>query len=217
LSDGCSLILEPGLVFHMPLGKHDGNVLMSGDARGHQGIVTGALWRPEGRYFDGVDDKINCGDILSFGLSDFSFFFWVKTGDYDSENGAIRRILEKYRFDDIYDISISTAGKIRSRLDGLTINAGTVIADGCWHFGGVTYDRDGLATCYLDGEADGTTDISSKADIDLTDSHDFIIGKASYVDAGHFKGLIGEMSGYNRVLKAPEIHNIYLASKWRYQ
>ena len=56
-------IVDPSLVLYLPLYKKDGSSFVSGEGYGHLGTVSGALWRPNGRYFDGVDDKINLPDV----------------------------------------------------------------------------------------------------------------------------------------------------------
>lgn len=52
-------ICDPGLVLYLPLYALDGSAFKSKDAYGHSGTVTGASWRPDGRYFDGNDDWIS--------------------------------------------------------------------------------------------------------------------------------------------------------------
>lgn len=58
-------ILDPSCILYLPLWKKDGAQFMSDDMYGHLCTVTGALWTPQGRYFDGVDDKIA---LASFGF-----------------------------------------------------------------------------------------------------------------------------------------------------
>ena len=53
-----NFIFDPSLVLYLPLHQRDGSSFMSKDAYGHVCTVTGAVWTPEGRLFDGVDDYI---------------------------------------------------------------------------------------------------------------------------------------------------------------
>jgi hypothetical protein len=51
---------DPDLVLYLPLWSADlkGDSFYSKDSYAHLCTVTGALWTPQGRHFDGVDDKI---------------------------------------------------------------------------------------------------------------------------------------------------------------
>lgn len=51
-------ILDPSLALYLPLYKLDGAKIMSQDAYGQLFTVTGALWQPDGRLFDGSDDML---------------------------------------------------------------------------------------------------------------------------------------------------------------
>jgi hypothetical protein len=55
---------SPSLALDLPLRKLDGSYFMSRDSYGRKATVTGALWRPDGRYFDGVDDYIELSDTF---------------------------------------------------------------------------------------------------------------------------------------------------------
>ena len=62
------LIFDSGLTLYLPFYRLDGSSLISKDAYGHSCTVNGAAWRTQGRYFDGIDDRIAVGTV-----SDFSF------------------------------------------------------------------------------------------------------------------------------------------------
>ena len=51
-------IHDPSLVLYLPLYKHAGAVISDESHLGHLCTVTGALWRPNGRYFNGSTNKI---------------------------------------------------------------------------------------------------------------------------------------------------------------
>lgn len=72
------------LVMYLPLwALNNGgtNSIQSVDAYKHTGTITGALWQPDGRAFDGNDDLISIPDAasLKFGTGDFTVNVWVKT------------------------------------------------------------------------------------------------------------------------------------------
>ncbi len=65
-------------------GRRDGAIFTSDDAYGHTCTKTGALWRPQGYDFDGVDDKISVPNnaLFNFGAStDFSIEIVFKVTD----------------------------------------------------------------------------------------------------------------------------------------
>lgn len=78
------MIYDPLLKLYLPLDRKDGTYFMSDDAHGHLCTVTGAVWSPQGRYFDGTDDIISVADspVLSFGNGTtdvvFSASWWAK-------------------------------------------------------------------------------------------------------------------------------------------
>lgn len=94
---------DPYLKLYLPLYELDGSSFMSKDAYGHLCTVTGALWRPNGRWFDKTSDIITCGNIGTAR----TLCFWFKP-DTTTES-----ILEE--IDDV----------------GVTINAGSMVY-GSW-------------------------------------------------------------------------------------
>ena len=72
-------IYDPYLALCLPLYMLDGASFMSRDAYGHLCTVTGALWRPNGRYFDGVDDLISIPSHASLDtLATPAYIVWLK-------------------------------------------------------------------------------------------------------------------------------------------
>ena len=92
-----NFIFDPGLVLYLPLYELDGSSFMSRDAHGHSCMVTGAKWRPNGHYFDGVDDYINCGtnSVINMGTSDFTALAWINSDSISS----LQRIFNKEQDD----------------------------------------------------------------------------------------------------------------------
>ena len=84
-----NIIFDPSLVLYLPLYGQDGASFMSQDAGGHLCAVTGALWRPDSRYFDGIDDKINCGHSPALNLtSGVTVEVWFKPVSVSADNWA---------------------------------------------------------------------------------------------------------------------------------
>ncbi len=75
----------------------------------------------------------------------------------------------------------ASTGALRMNLNGTAYTASSkMLSDGLWHVVGITYDRDGNATFYSDGEIDGTADISAASAVSLTMST-LQIGRAGSV------------------------------------
>ena len=72
-------IFDPSLALYLPLYELDGASFMSKDAYGHSCTAIGALWRPNGRWLDGINDYINCGADTSFDISGtMTLEVWMK-------------------------------------------------------------------------------------------------------------------------------------------
>ncbi len=76
-----NFIFDPSLALYLPLYKRDGTSFMSDEAYGHLATVTGAIWTPQGRYFDGVDDYLRIPDAPSLDLTgEMTILAWMKRG-----------------------------------------------------------------------------------------------------------------------------------------
>lgn len=223
-------IFDPSLVLYVPLHQLDGASFMSRDAYGHLCTVTGALWRPDGRLFDGNDDQID----LSDGLPDLNFtkpatlMAWVKSTDDEhitlySVKGADHFViaLGNNVTATLTDELISMDGKF----SGTNYRIGYESADrnqlfdGGWHhvvwvFGSSAY------SIYLDGQSktvtvgagndDGSYNVAGATSV-------YIGAYPTFGSTWNFDGSIGEVLIYNRALTALEIQHNYLATKERYK
>ena len=218
-------ILNPNLVLYLPLWKLDGSSFMSKDAYGHLCTVTGALWRPDGRYFDGTDDKIVSTANLGFsGTGERTLIAWA-CPDSASLVTKIAPIAALGWVNAAVGPVAGTAFIIATF--GVTTGAGT------WAMWGVSADVESsgvltadtwycLAATYSGTTVqlfqDGVVDNSETHSLDTLDAP-FRVGQklGSAADRIWFKGKVGEVFAYNRALTPIEIQNIYLATKWRYR
>jgi hypothetical protein len=211
-------IAETGLVLYLPLYELDGGSFMSGDAYGHLCTVTGVLWGPDGGYFDGVDDKINCGSssVLNFTSEDFSLEAWVKT-PLEATVDIISR--NEYETINGYFLRLVTDGRIALRTHQAEVvqttysSTSTAVADTWMHIVGT---RSGAKVKIY---KDGTEASYSTQDTHINPgsySGDFLVGlQPSGTRA--YKGYIGEVRVYNRALAPQEVQRHFLATKWRYK
>jgi len=215
-----NFIFDPSLVLYLPMYELNGSSFMSRDAYGHLCTVTGALWRPDGRYFDGSDDRINLGAVLVPASAETTWEVWAKRFSGSATNqvligqmspiGGIWKVYgEGLYFDGTSVYLESENNNDKSELSG-------TVSDTNWHhIVGIT------------GIVAGALFIDSI----LVDSGDLDSGRGQYVlaigAAGYtpgtptwgkfFKGWVGEVRIYERALSAVEIQHNYLATKWRYQ
>ena len=209
-------ISDPSLVFYLPFYRLDGATITSKDAYGHLCSVTGASWRPGGRYFDGVDDEIDCGNgsSIQIGVA-ITIELWGKFVGY---TGSFRQVVWK-RFSDgngeqgwqFYLNSNSNTVHILRWLDGVAIGVDSTFTPG--EFSHIVFTYDGATQkLYIDGNlvAVSIADTST-----VKTATDLLIG--ANPGAGYVSGTIGEIRMYNRALAPLEIQHNYLATKWRYR
>ncbi len=208
-------IFKPSLALHLPLYELDGSSIASKDAYGHLGTVTGALWRPNGHYLDGIDDNINLGKpgVLNFQKStDFSWLVWFKPVTVAPTHQSL---ISEFDIANYKYLGIAT-NKIRFDYGGGAETASCLSAS-IWYLVGLIHVADTTAyLVYLNGGFKETlTQTGTGA---CTGSIYIGSSKPGAPPSSYpFSGLIGEVLMYNRALTPQEIQNIYLATKWRYQ
>ena len=199
-------IFDPSLVLYLPLYELDSASFMSKNAYGHTCTVTGALWRPNGRYFDGTDDKIAIASSASKNFADqekWTAEAWVyaESSSYEYVWGSATHPPS------IVLVDATRASFQDDALHLITIGA---YQDMWMHFV-MTMDTSRNSTIYRDGATVGNVATVNDSAIDFR-----ILGTRA--TGGLFlKGIIGEARVYNRALTPQEIQNNYLATKWRYR
>lgn len=212
------IVRDPSLVLDLPLHLLDGSKFMSKDAYGHLCTVTGALWRLNGRKFNGSSDhisvphhdqlsppvitinqqvRINAADVgqnsTSLGKGDFS----VSAGEY---------ALQKKDVEVIYFFHTGGgAGDFVRTTDKISANRGYHISATITSIGAVLIGINGeksisgtmnalprgTAVLYIGGRDDGTVT--------------------------NWDGDLGDLLLYSRVLNSLENQRNRLATKWRWQ
>ncbi len=206
-------ILDPGLVLYLPFYELDGSSFISKDAYGHLATVTGALWTPQGRDFDPVDDTILTTFPGSLLTTQMTIDMWIKPA---SSFTSAKEILGQTTGDGYGLGGGWTANKwglyINLLVEGWVYSGGTTTGTdaGIWHHMTGTYDVAGGSNnikVYVDGvleaQATGTHNINA------TGYHQVSVATVARI--------VGEGSIYNRALTAAEIQRNYLATKWRYR
>lgn len=215
LRPGRDFIFDPSLVLYLPLHKLDGASIMSRDPYGHLCSVTGALWTPNGREFDGIDDEIDCGNnsILDFTSGDFSIDLWINQASSPLDNAYIIN-RGNYNLSGWYIWFWNAGNEMQFYTNQDTPGVQSTTMD-------MTFDT----WLHLALVRSGTVATWYQNTVDVTKNHGIHIDPTSVSQAlkigafpsDDFKGTIGEVRIYNRVLTPLEIQRNYLATKWRYQ
>jgi len=224
-------------VLYLPLYKLPGASFKSLDAYGHLATVTGALWTPQGRTFDGLDDNISIPDApsLSFGDgstdSPFSVGIWVKIADISADGKTlVCKWDNDVAFMTEWLFNLSASRLYLNLFDGATgaayIGRNTPLLDDyddMWMFLYATYDGSRTSEgskIYLDASRIDNLNISAGAYTAMHDSNQAVLIGARTTNAvlGQLtKGTFGEVWTDNRVLTLAEIQRIYNLTKWRYR
>ena len=218
-------VFDSSLVLYLPLYQLDGESFMSRDTYGHLVLVSGGtLWTPQGRYFDGVDDKISCGNnsVLE-SANNLTIVLWVKPG---AQVNAYAAIISKQ--DDTGDpykgylIDRNDTSNTQYRFvygTGSAYRVATnfiVTTTGVWQQIAVT--KSGTTVTMFVNSVQTSTETMASATIG-TNTDNLQLGDWPDSGAGrrYWVGDIGEVYVYNRALSPLEVQNNYLKTKWRYQ
>jgi len=209
-------IFDPSLVLYLPLYELDGTSFMSEDKHGHLCTVTGALWRPNGHYFDGTDDIITCGNNAALDLtSEGTIEWWAK---WDGETNKFFDLVKGASGTEaLNNYFVGGLGGYRAGIgNGSTRNQ--IIADASTILNGTfqhwVFRWDGS---YLKLFADCIEVKSGSQTINGVAVSDILKIGHTEPQATRFNGIGGELRIYSRALTPLEIQRNYLATKWRYR
>jgi len=220
-------ILEPNLVLYAPLWKRDGASFMSDDHYGHSCSVTGAVWTPQGRSFDGTDDYINCGTSAAFNATtELTLIAWVAPADVTP--ASTKMIIAKYNTNGdqrSWELELRTDGKLgvsfgdpsdgtyEGRVDS---DVAVFTTDNEWVYVAMSF-HSGTVVLYKNGSLISSHTVSGAvpASLFVSTTPVFIAFREGY--NRYLAGKVGDCFIYNRALEPSEIHQNYLATKWRYQ
>jgi len=207
-------IFDPSLVLYLPLYELDGAKFQSKDAYGHLCTVTGALWRPNGRYFNGSTNKIEIpasAKQFDFTSEDFTIIAQI----YPEDIAANRAYFDRGNYQvGGYYFYHGGDGKPRlathQSLADQTSVCATAVVINKWQ--NVAVVRIGTAaTFYIDGEAKNSSGaLANPTSISVVSTI------ASLGTSAYFLGTIGYILVYSRALTPQEVLKNYLATRGRY-
>ena len=210
-----------GCVLYAPLWRQDqaGSPFQSSGAYGrptHTCTVTGAVRTPQGRLFDGLDDKIAIPHAASLmPATTLTLEGWVYNTDQTaaSEQTIVSKDNATNRSYFLEINNVTTTGKVKFKagtVDTFNSNAGEVALNTWYHLVG-THNGSAMKI-YKNG-----VEIATVNDTNAIggNTQGVAIGDNEAYDLW-FKGTIGEVRIYNRALTALEVQRNYLVTKWRY-
>lgn len=205
-------------VLFLPLHQLDGASFMSQDKHGHLCTVTGALWTPQGRSFDGVDDFAGVADDILLGRPPpWTVETWhmmlvnQSSGSYGgtlyscAQSGWIQIFIDRVTL----KIRLATSTPAQDTAVG-------TIATTLGRFHHVVVSCAGPGTnetsVYVDGNLSGQLTINTVVTGNTTERMGWD-GNSNR----QLNGYMGEVSVYSRALSPAEVLRNYLATKWRYR
>lgn len=212
-------IYDPSLALYLPLYELDGASIMDRSAYGYSCSVSGALWAPNGHWFDGSNDEITHPTLLDTFPSALTLIAWV---NLESGTGESNYVCGKENItgQDRFRLDKQADETLRLFTEGSNLNVRSAVTVGTmslatWHFCYGVYEATVKPRVGLDAE-EVTGGTASEAIQDGTDE-DFVIGSSVPGAAAelHLGGLIGGFWLYNRALTVVELQYIRLATKWR--
>lgn len=212
------IIRDPYLVLDLPLYLLDGKTFTSKDMYGHLCTVTGALWRSDGRLFDGATTTIACGNGVALQISNkITLEAWVLLDAVVAANyqGIIYKLGTKIGY--TLGVPANTQQVEGGFHNGSDWTSKVVSTDditlATWYHLVYTYDKV-THRIYFNGIENNTKPDDTGGTADTT--HDLHIGSDSG-SATFWGGNIGEVRIYSRALTPQEIQHNYLATRWRFK
>lgn len=202
-----------GRVLYLPLGEIKENEFVTGDSVQQNVHIYGATVSQLGRYFDGDQDFIEIIHDDSQNLSDvFSITAWVKLDDANDFRTILSKNASGSGFNDPMHLRVEKdSGVILGRIgDGNidnNISGTTDINDQHWHFICFVVSESDLQL-YVDGRTDAER--KSRTINLIANTTNLRLGTWQGYHTGAFwKGEIGEVNIYQRILYLQEIQQIY--------
>ena len=229
ISAGGDNAIMPGVqtTFTADTGSNDiislyaSGTLRSRDSNRHALTVTGALWTPQGRSFDGDDlmtlNDNSTGSPLNFTSGDFSLELWFQTTNLTANNMILFRMpLSNEAGWYLYvlangRLSLRTA-QAGPTLQSTTSSVGAIVTNTKYHIAATRSGATGRL--FINGVEASYSAQGSHNNPVSTAAATIIANNGATV---YLTGAVGEVRCYERALTPGEIQRIYEMTKWMYQ
>ena len=213
-------VSDVDIVLNDPLYGLTGTSWTSPDTYGHTNNVTEAVWTSQGRYFDGTNDFINCGQQASL-LFSGNMTVEVRINPVNlsaSTNQGIVNRGHPYSAPKGWILMSGDGASIQKVgfsgwIGGAWKGSPYVTVDnGVWTQITAIYDGSNLQMfkngAYVSQTAASGAIDNTAADTKIGYNYGFVVPL--------YNGLISEVKIYDEALTPTEVETNYLASKWRY-
>jgi len=188
-------------------------------------LENGCVIQSGSFYFDGVNDYIDCGNVLNFERTDsFSVSTWVNL-DVTTGNGFIIAKEDSTSASRGWGIA-SSNGQIslilrnnQATLNRLFIYLTTPLQVSNWYHVTVTYNGSSSASgvkIYVNGVSESLTTLTDNLSGTIQNSVPLFIGARDIGNPSYFNGKIDEPTIWNKELSQQEVTQLYNALKDKY-
>ena len=195
---------EPGCVLALPFKYLDGDSFTDSSVYGHLCTNYGSKWQLAGRFFDGVDDYVDCGNAPSLNITEaITIEAWVKASDTTDGPIVTKNYVTGGELP--YDLRVQSGNAYFSTYqDGVQrFKIGKQMSANVWHHVVGTFNKalgSANAKIYVDGVLGETANYTGNLGVN---AQNLRIGCYPY-GATYFIGLIDEVRICNRTLSEEE-------------
>ena len=190
---------EIGTVLALDLKREDGDSFMDRSVYGHLCTNYGSKWQLDGRYFDGISNKVACGDVGIGVNGPASIVFHLYLNRTAIQRGAYNGI-----FSQAGGLYQHTANDMLYQVMGNSLQyfSGALVSK-LWYPLELIYDGQYSTTrVYQSGNEKV---MGNPQNIDIPALDNFQVGYSAVGDGGWLEGLMGKVSIYNFADYTPRI------------
>ncbi|MBI2857651.1 MAG: DUF2341 domain-containing protein [Chloroflexi bacterium] len=206
-------VSDTSVILNDPLYGLTGDNWTSPDTYGQFTSVVGAIWTPQGRQFDGDDDKIVVSTAASLNPDYITVLTRYK---FVTLKAAWQGLVSKYDSTHGWTMQVSSTAYPRVELfnsEGSTASVSSnPVSAGVWYNSAFTFDGTNIQR-YRNGVADGSP--TAKSGTILGSANDLWV---AYRSDGNFPSnlVMAEVIVYDRALSAAEIAEDHAKTQWRH-
>lgn len=199
-------------------------------------LVNGVAWSESvgdrGKFYnDGSNDYITFGDILDMGTDSITINVWLRPDGTQTYTAWFLTKLSVSAANTNFRYGLSVLAntfRLRAQFKYTAASTTSTVAttsmtNGIFQLASVIFDRSGSIKFYINAVEqanDGLGNISAGAATDIQSTAPYRIGSFTNSDnvspAGVYRGYIGEVFHYNKILSQTELTQLYNATKSKY-
>jgi hypothetical protein len=214
-----------------------GVILKDLTSNSYSGTLTnGPVWSEStgdrGKFYnDGSNDNITFGDILDMGTDSITLNIWIRPdGTQTYSSWFLTKLSVAAANTNLrYGVGVlANTYRLRAQFKYTSVSttnttATTNMTTGIFQMASIIFDRTGSIKFYINAVEqpnDGLGNISAGAATDIQSTSPYRIGCYTNTDnvspVGVYRGYIGEVFHYNKILSQTELTQLYNATKSKY-